>query len=159
MNLLQPLLWLYETIFQELVHSGGGMSLFEIDKRLELDSIHIKSLELSDVRLMKDPELDWFLLIPRRPNLVEMIDLNFEDQVQVLKEINFLSSMLLQYTAPKKINIASLGNMVSQLHWHVLARYESDRAWPAPIWGGQSNKIFNPERATYWKNIFIEAKS
>jgi diadenosine tetraphosphate (Ap4A) HIT family hydrolase len=135
------------------------MTSFVLDSRLENDSVFITAFELSDLRLMKDGDVDWFILIPRRPDKVEFMDLKRDEQLILITEIDILSRALRLHSKPKKINIGSLGNIVSQLHWHIIARFENDRAWPGALWGTKSLKPFESSRAEFWKKIFIEAKS
>lgn len=128
-----------------------------IDPKLLNDSEFIVDLHLSQLRLFKDGELDWFLLIPRLDNIKEWIDLSLEDQIQLTKEIDYVSNLVREHSRPDKINIASIGNIVSQMHIHIIARYKTDRAWPATIWGTQSKQKLNDKRVDYWKDIVNQA--
>jgi diadenosine tetraphosphate (Ap4A) HIT family hydrolase len=122
----------------------------EIDKRILKDSFFIKELALSQLRLYKDGDLDWFLLVPKRENVVDWTDLNESDQLSLTKEINFVCQLLKKYSKPDKINIGSLGNMVPQMHVHIIGRMKDDRAWPAAIWGTKSRKNYQPYMAEQW---------
>lgn len=130
-----------------------------IDSKLLNDSEFIADLELSQLRLLKDGELDWFLLIPRKETnhensyFIEWTDLQVEDQVQLTKEIDFVSRLLKDHVGPDKINIASIGNIVSQLHVHIIARYKTDRAWPKTIWGTESKQKLDVKRVSYWQGL------
>lgn len=124
-----------------------------MDERLQRDSDFLKQLELCELRLMKDGELDWFLLVPRVEGAQEIIDLTSSDQEILMKEIDYVCRELKNHNSGK-LNIGALGNVVRQLHIHILARNEGDRAWPGPIWGTKSNIDFDPERLTFWKSIF-----
>ena len=84
---------------------------------------------------IKDANYPWLLLVPRRPGAVEIIDLSELEQSQLMTEINRVSRALKEVTKPDKLNIAALGNAVSQLHVHIIARRTSDAAWPRPVWG------------------------
>lgn len=126
-----------------------------MDERLISDSEYICDLKLCQLRLNRDGDLDWFILIPKRENLVELIDLDSDEQVQLMKEIDYVSRILKEYSCPDKINVANLGNIVSQLHIHVLARYKTDRAWPGPIWGTLAQKNFDDNNVKTWKERFI----
>lgn len=128
----------------------------EINERIVADSIFIKKLNLSELRLIKDGELDWFVLIPLRENMKDWSDLEMEDQFELTREITLLSNKLKKLN-PDKINVASLGNVVPQLHIHVLARYQNDRAWPGPIWGTQASKSFDDSRVQFWIEEFNES--
>ena len=116
---------------------------FELDPRLEKDSIFIMELPLSKLVLMNDANFLWFLLIPRRKDVHEVFDLCEQDLLQLSKESNFLLKELKEHYKAKKMNVANLGNMVPQLHIHHIVRYEDDLAWPDPIWGSQETKIYS----------------
>lgn len=107
---------------------------FVLDEKLEADSYFITDLELSHVRLSKNAAFPWILLIPKRPEIVEIIDLDESDRNTLFTEIVHASQIMKNLFQPKKLNVANLGNIVSQLHVHVVARYEEDQAWPGPIW-------------------------
>ena len=111
------------------------MSSFSLNARLEGDSLAIRDLPLCTVRLMKDANYPWLLLIPRKSDLVEIIDLEDADQLQLMREVATASRVLRQVTECEKLNVGALGNQVSQLHVHVIGRFRSDAAWPGPIWG------------------------
>ncbi|SHL26361.1 HIT domain-containing protein [Roseibium suaedae] len=111
------------------------MKAFDINPRLEGDSLFVADLPLCAVRLMKDANYPWLMLIPRRGDLIEIIDLPEEDQQQLMREIALASRILKAATDCEKINVGAIGNMVSQLHVHVVARFREDAAWPAPVWG------------------------
>lgn len=108
---------------------------FIIDRRLESDSLSVTQLSLCEVRLMNNKLFPWLLLIPKRVNASEWIDLSREDQHQLSDEIAIVSHLFQAIVTPDKLNIAALGNHVSQLHVHLIARYKTDKAWPNPVWG------------------------
>lgn len=132
------------------------MSLFVIDERLEKDSHFIVNLELSALYIKNDKENPWFVLVPRRLKAVELIDLNHEEQCMLMEEISIVSDFLNNYYRPSKINIGSLGNIVRQLHIHVIARYESDRAWPQALWGTMPENLFDQVELENIKSNFLE---
>jgi len=131
------------------------MSEFELDTRLANDSVLVADGPLSQVRLMNDERYPWLVLVPRAPGASEWIDLNGEQQRLLLAEINLLSRTLKREEEVGKINIGALGNIVPQLHIHVIGRHEGDPAWLAPVWGhGQAHRFDPPvlaERVAYWK--------
>ncbi|MCT4641394.1 MAG: HIT family protein [Bacteriovoracaceae bacterium] len=129
------------------------MNNFVLNPILENDSLFLKSLELCDLRLLKDGDLDWFLLIPRRVNIKEIYELDACDQSLLIKEIDLISKLLAKHRNIDKINVAALGNMVPQLHIHIIARYVDDRAWPQPVWGSKNIKKFSEDSFDFWKNI------
>jgi diadenosine tetraphosphate (Ap4A) HIT family hydrolase len=110
-------------------------SVFELAAAFERDSVWLADWPLCQLRLQNDANYPWFILIPRRAGMVEIIDLTEADQSQLWRESAHLSVFLKAEFQAKKLNIAALGNMVPQLHLHHIARYETDSAWPAPVWG------------------------
>ncbi len=108
---------------------------FALHLRLEADTIPIGDLALSCVLLMNDARFPWFVLVPRRAGLSEMTDLTEEDSAELIREIRIATRVLLELSKPDKVNVGALGNVVSQLHVHVVGRFRSDPAWPGPVWG------------------------
>lgn len=117
--------------------------MFEIDSKIQNDTIFIDSLELCELILMNDAKYPWFTLVPRIAGAVELVDIDFELQKKILAEINYVSRFLKESFTADKINIASLGNVVKQLHIHVLARYENDHSFPNPVWCDNSAVFYN----------------
>ena len=108
---------------------------WSLDPRLANDTINIGDLPLCRVLIIKDANYPWLLLVPRRLDAVEIIDLSEIEQAQLTTEINRVARAL-KSTAPcDKLNIAALGNVVAQLHIHIIARHVGDAAWPKPVWG------------------------
>ena len=93
------------------------------------------SLGLCEVRLMNDARYGWLVLVPRRGDLVEITDLGAGEQGQLWTEVNRATAALRQVAPCDKLNIGALGNIVRQLHIHLVARVEGDAAWPGPVWG------------------------
>jgi len=85
--------------------------------------------------LSKDANYPWFILVPRQADVSELFDLTAADQQQLWQETTYLANLLKQEFAADKMNVATLGNVVSQLHMHVIVRHRNDAAWPAPVWG------------------------
>lgn len=108
---------------------------FSLHPQLVADTYILGDLELCTLLLMNDRQYPWFILVPRRNGLREIHELADADQLLLLKESNALSRWLMTEFKPDKLNIAALGNMVPQLHIHHIARFKSDPAWPAPVWG------------------------
>jgi diadenosine tetraphosphate (Ap4A) HIT family hydrolase len=109
--------------------------LFALDHRLAADTSPVMPLELCEVRLMNDARYAWLVLVPRRDGLVEITDLTSGEQAQLWNEINRATVALRQVAACDKLNLGALGNIVRQLHVHLVARTEGDAAWPGPVWG------------------------
>jgi diadenosine tetraphosphate (Ap4A) HIT family hydrolase len=118
---------------------------FSLDPRLRTDSVELAELELCSLRLMDDQRFPWLLLVPRQPGLREIIDLPPFEQAQLLIEINRAAKALRQHTDAHKLNIAAIGNVVPQLHVHVIARFPEDAAWPAPVWGRGAREPYAEE--------------
>lgn len=108
---------------------------FALDSRLEADSVFVADGPLSQVRLMNDARFPWLLLVPRVADASEWIDLDGNQQRLLLAEINQLSKLLRAESGVQKLNIGALGNIVRQLHVHLVGRHEGDAAWPGPVWG------------------------
>jgi diadenosine tetraphosphate (Ap4A) HIT family hydrolase len=106
-----------------------------LDPRLEKDSIFLADFPLSHCRLMNAKEFPWILLIPREPSLRDWTDVSLVDQPRLQEEINRIAAWLKSNFPCEKLNIASLGNKIPQLHIHVIARLSTDIAWPNPVWG------------------------
>ena len=108
---------------------------FTLDPRLAADSRHVAMLPLCELRLMDDTRFPWLLLVPRRAGLAEVTDLTGDEQQQLWREANQASAALRAVAPCDKLNLGALGNIVRQLHLHVVARIEGDAAWPGPVWG------------------------
>ena len=130
------------------------MHQFILDKKLQKDCIFIKDLELSQLLLMNDSNYPWLILVPRKNNLTEIIDLDQDNQIILLSEINYVSKILKKHLNVDKINIASLGNVVSQLHIHIIGRYFNDISYPKPIWGQVDSVEYDERKISNFKEIF-----
>jgi diadenosine tetraphosphate (Ap4A) HIT family hydrolase len=111
------------------------MNTFVLDTKLNVDTIEITTLPLCQVRLMNDRRFPWVVLVPARPGLSEIIDLGPADRATLIEEIALVSTVMRDLFHPIKLNVGALGNVVAQLHLHVIARFASDDAWPGPVWG------------------------
>ena len=117
---------------------------FTLHPQLAKDTVALGDLALSRVLLMNDANYPWLILVPRRNGLTEIIDLDQSEQVQLMAEIAAAARALKAATQCDKLNIAALGNMVAQLHVHVIARFASDAAWPKPVWGAAPPAAYDP---------------
>jgi diadenosine tetraphosphate (Ap4A) HIT family hydrolase len=117
---------------------------FVLDPRLEADTSALGELGLCKVLLMDDARFPWVVLVPKRADLVEIIDLGSADLVRLIEEIATASGVLEAATSPNKLNVAALGNVVRQLHVHIIARFENDAAWPNPVWGKGEREPYAP---------------
>lgn len=121
---------------------------FELDPRLTADTIPLGNLPLTLALLMNDSRFPWVILVPRIDGARDLIDLTYDDQVRLVGEIGTTSRALREHANPDKLNVAALGNMVPQLHVHVIARHTTDAAWPAPVWGVGTATPYTDEEAT-----------
>ena len=108
---------------------------FRLHERLAHDGIVLGDFPLCRLLLINDVNYPWFVLVPRRADVTEIYHLNDEEQSQLIHESSYLAESLADTFAAHKMNVATLGNVVSQLHLHHIVRYETDAAWPDPIWG------------------------
>lgn len=108
---------------------------FALHSRLAADTVLIGALPLSRVLLMNDMNFPWCVLVPVREGIREIHDLEEADQLQLMREMAGVAGALQDACRADKMNVAALGNVVPQLHVHIIARFETDPAWPAPVWG------------------------
>ena len=111
------------------------MNDFSLHERLAADTHVIADLTLCRVLLMNDQRFPWLILVPRRAGIVEVSDLDADDQARLWREATQLGSAFKAALGGDKLNLATLGNQVPQLHLHVIVRYRDDAAWPGPVWG------------------------
>ncbi|MBL4838810.1 MAG: HIT family protein [Kordiimonadaceae bacterium] len=121
------------------------MSLVPLHPQLAADSVPVVEIALCDVRLIADATYPWLILVPRREGVREIHALDDVDQQQLMQEISFVSQLLEELTGADKMNVAALGNMVPQLHIHIIARFVGDAAWPAPVWGATQKKPYSDD--------------
>jgi diadenosine tetraphosphate (Ap4A) HIT family hydrolase len=129
---------------------------FRVDPNLESEAYFITEMELSRLYVKNDKDNPWFFLVPRKNNLVELVDLTHEEQSMLMEEISVVSEFLKVYYQPFKINVGSLGNIVRQLHIHIIARYEHDRAWPNPLWGTPVQNSFDKVEFENIRSNFLD---
>lgn len=115
---------------------------FALDPRLAADTHPVGDLALCSVLLMDDARFPWLILVPRRPGLSELTDLTPEDAALAFEEVRIAVKVVQALARPDKVNVAALGNVVPQLHLHVVARFRSDPAWPGPVWGVGERKPY-----------------
>lgn len=129
--------------------------MFVLDSRLSQDTIPVGDFPLSRLLLSNDSHYPWFILVPRVADISEVFQLSEADQAQLWKETNHLSGIVAQLFAADKMNVAALGNVVSQLHMHVIVRHRADAAWPAPVWGKHAAVAYAADEA---QNIIARLK-
>ena len=110
-------------------------ALFQLHPRLKADSIQLGRFELCQLLLMNDNQFPWFILVPEKADIKEIYQLSKADRLLLAEESNYLVENLAVFYKADKMNIAAIGNLVPQLHIHHIVRYQTDKAWPAPIWG------------------------
>jgi diadenosine tetraphosphate (Ap4A) HIT family hydrolase len=130
---------------------------FRLDERLERDSELVTVLGLCQLRLMKDSRWPWLLLVPQRSGISEIFELTPLDQTLLTFETNSVAEALKRATGVKKINVAAIGNIVSQLHVHIIGRSEGDANWPGPIWGHGKAEPYRDGAEQKLLNKVIEA--
>lgn len=118
------------------------MDAFALHPRLQADTVFVADWTLSRVLVMNDTRYPWLVLVPRRAGAVEVFDLAEADRAMLTEEAARASRGLKQLSGAAKINIAALGNLVPQLHIHVVARSPGDAAWPGPVWGQGSAVLY-----------------
>ena len=111
------------------------MSHFQLHPRLQQDCFSVGQFALSRVLMMNDSQYPWFILVPQRKGIKEIYELSPADRQQLMDESCLLAKTMVELYRPDKLNIAAIGNLVPQLHLHHVARYQTDIAWPGPIWG------------------------
>jgi diadenosine tetraphosphate (Ap4A) HIT family hydrolase len=122
-------------------------SSFSLHERLASDTLPVGDLALSRILLMNDARFPWLVLVPRIDGIREMFELSANDQQRLIQEIVRCAERLKMLTGAGKINIGALGNLVSQLHVHVVARSPGDGAWPGPVWGFGAPDPYAPAEA------------
>lgn len=109
--------------------------MFDLHPQLAQDTVPVINLQICRVLLIKDSRYPWIILVPQRANLTELHDLDAESYATVMAEVRRASRLMTDLFSAHKINVGALGNMVPQLHIHVIARQQDDAAWPGPVWG------------------------
>ena len=107
---------------------------FKINQKFLKSSYHVTELKLCLLRLNDNSKFPWIILIPKRKNITDMSDLNSKDQVLLMKEIVYVSKIMKKVFKTSKINIEKIGNLVPQLHIHIIARRKKDSSWPLSVW-------------------------
>ena len=114
--------------------------LFKIDKKFSKSSYHITDLKLCILRLHDNSKFPWVILIPKRKNITDLSDLNSKDQILIMKEIVHVSKIMKKLFKTTKINTEKIGNLVPQLHIHIIARSKKDSSWPLSVWTVKGKK-------------------
>ena len=134
--------------------TGVFVPEFSLDRRLQADCLFLHKMELCDLLLMDDNRWPWLILVPRIIDAKEIHQLNNQHQILLLQETVGVSSVLADISGCEKINTGALGNIVRQLHVHIIARNPGDANWPGPVWGYDEQQPYQKERQEYLMNEF-----
>lgn len=132
---------------------------FKLNDILDRDSHHIANLKLCTLRLIDNSDYPWFILVPKRDNIIEITDLTDEDFNQLNQEIRKIAKLLKNKLNADKLNIATIGNVVQQLHVHVIARFKNDKLFPGTVWGHALTRYDSEmlkSKITEFQKIFTE---
>lgn len=132
---------------------------FSVDNRIQSTSIWIGDSSLSSVYIKNDRQFPWFILVPRVENISEIFQLPPAERHLLIEEIAKFSKVVNEFCKPDKLNVGALGNIVSQLHVHVIARFEGDVAWPYGVWRPSCTALPYEDAelnrlVTYWRECF-----
>ncbi len=122
-------------------------SPFQLHEHLQKDCIAIGRFSLCQLLMMNDSQFPWFILVPERADIKEIYQLTVADRQLLSEESCFLAENMAELFKADKMNMAAIGNMVSQLHIHHIVRYQSDKAWPAPVWGKFSAQPYTEQQS------------
>ena len=137
---------IHEIALNKNVRLAGERSVFALDSRLEKDTWFVGDLPLCRLLLSNDSNYPWFVLVPRQEGISELFQLDESSQARMWSETTGVSRILGGVFNAHKMNVATLGNVVSQLHMHVIVRYQTDAAWPAPVWGQHPARPYTEEQ-------------
>ena len=107
---------------------------FKLDRKFLKTSHHLIDLKLCTIRLNNNSKFPWIILIPKRSKITDISDLNFKDQTLLMKEIVYVSKVMKKLFKTSKLNVEKIGNIVPQLHIHIIARSKKDSSWPLSVW-------------------------
>jgi len=128
-----------------------------LDARLQKDCVLIAQSKLNYVLLNKDANYPWVILVPKQDNISELFELSEEDQLQLSLESNQIAKRLKYAFQADKMNIAAIGNVVNQLHVHIVARFKLDAVWPKPVWGAIEAKAYEDKQLKKTVDLILHA--
>ena len=131
---------------------------FKINKKFQASSYHIVELKLCTIRLHDNSKYPWVILIPKRKNIIDMSELNSSDQILLMKEIVYVSKIMKKLFKTSNLNIEKIGNIVPQLHIHIIARSKKDSTWPLTVWVSKSKKYSKLSLLKILKKIKMKFK-
>jgi diadenosine tetraphosphate (Ap4A) HIT family hydrolase len=120
----------------------SSLTDWSLHPQLARDTVPFGDLALSRVLAMNDANYPWLVLVPRQPEIVEIIDLDEAARTELMSEIASVCAALKNHTRCDKLNVAAIGNVVPQLHVHIVARRKDDPAWPRPVWGAAPARVY-----------------
>jgi diadenosine tetraphosphate (Ap4A) HIT family hydrolase len=132
---------------------SNAKSEWRLDPQIALDTAAVGDLSLCAVRAMDDATYPWLVLVPRQAGVTEIIDLDQSDRTQLMAEISAAATALKKVTGCDKLNVGAIGNLVPQLHIHIVARRRGDPAWPKPVWGVAPPVAYEPQSL----DVFVDA--
>ena len=130
--------------------------MFKLDNRIENDSFFMQEIKNFQIRLMNVQEFFWIVLIPIKPNLIELSDLEVDERNELLNFAVDLGDYIKSYQNFDKVNIGMLGNVVAQLHLHIVLRNKDDPAWPGPVWGWKSTSNLDEETKQIRSKLIVQ---
>ena len=130
--------------------------MFKLDNRLENDSFFMQEIKNFQIRLMNVQEFFWIVLIPIKPNLIELSDLEVDERNELLNFAIDLGNYIKSDQNFDKVNIGMLGNVVTQLHLHIVLRNKDDPAWPGPVWGWKSTSNLDKETKQIRSKLIVQ---
>ena len=130
--------------------------MFKLDNRLENDSFLMQEIKNFQIRLMNVQEFFWIVLIPIKPNLIELSDLEVDERNELLNFAIDLGNYIKSDQNFDKVNIGMLGNVVAQLHLHIVLRNKDDPAWPGPVWGWKSTSNLDEETKQIRSKLIVQ---
>ena len=130
--------------------------MFKLDNRIENDSFFMQEIKNFQIRLMNVQEFFWIVLIPIKPNLIELSDLEVDERNELLNFAVDLGNYIKSVQNFDKVNIGMLGNIVSQLHLHIVLRNKDDPAWPGPVWGWKSTSNLEKRTKQIRSNLIFQ---
>lgn len=131
--------------------------MVDIHPQLKKDCVLLGRFPLSYLLLLNDSQFPWFILVPDRDSIREIYQLTPDDRVQLYAESDRLSRFLMEHYAGEKLNLGAIGNLVAQLHLHHVVRFQSDPAWPKPVWGALPAKPYSADVIDLTKTVFANA--
>ena len=122
-------------------------SHFILNETLKKDSLFICDFDFTTLRLINNVSVPWCVIIPRKNNIIHLTDLSEIEQNMLMQDVRKVASLFQKIYTPDRVNIGMLGNMVPQMHWHVIARTKDDPAWPGPVWGNVPSQPYSVQAA------------